>query len=164
MSKLFYGVSSQKEMVTHIRRACELVRAENVPDAMNLMIGTCCAETGLCTVRDIHFAQGKGPFQFDSNRFFDVKMRTLNEKPILADKIKEETGIDLARVDYSMLDYAPLVGAIMCRLGYLFVPMPIPKTLRGQALYWKTYWNSAAGKGTPEHYEAMVNKHWGGVV
>lgn len=156
MVKLFYGVSSQKEIITHIRRACEIVRYENSEESEQLLIGTCCTETNFCTYRDEYFNEGKGPFQEDSVRFYGDKKRLLNEKPDLVSKIKQETNIDIARLDYQMLEYAPLACAIMCRIGYLFVPVAIPKTLNGRAYYYKQYWNSyhPNAKGSVEKYLA----------
>jgi hypothetical protein len=40
----------------------------------------------------------------------------------------------------------------MARLHYLRVPNPIPYDLEGIARYWKIFYNTAAGKGTPEKF------------
>lgn len=48
----------------------------------------------------------------------------------------------------------------MCRLRYLAVPGPIPKTLDGQAAYWKAHYNTHLGAGKPEEYvSAWRNRH-----
>ena len=46
----------------------------------------------------------------------------------------------------------PAYAVAAARFQYFRVPEKIPTTLEGQAKYWKKYWNTAAGKGTPEQY------------
>lgn len=48
---------------------------------------------------------------------------------------------------------------VFCRLHYRRVPKPLPRTLEDQALYWKKYYNTAKGKGTPEHFAEIVSKY-----
>jgi hypothetical protein len=44
------------------------------------------------------------------------------------------------------------VAIAMCRIYYWRQPGSIPKTIGGRAEYWKKHYNTAGGKGTPEHY------------
>ena len=48
---------------------------------------------------------------------------------------------------------------IMCRLHYRRCPKPLPRTLADQAVYWKSYYNTYKGKGTPEHFAEIVTKY-----
>ena len=48
---------------------------------------------------------------------------------------------------------------VFCRLHYWRVPKPLPRTLEEQAKMWKQYYNTAKGKGTPEHFMEIVSKY-----
>ena len=48
---------------------------------------------------------------------------------------------------------------VFCRLHYRRVPKPLPRTLEEQASQWKIYYNTAKGKGTPEHFMEIVSKY-----
>tara|TARA_Y100001963_G_scaffold156838_1_gene251430 strand:- start:864 stop:1346 length:483 start_codon:yes stop_codon:yes gene_type:complete len=48
---------------------------------------------------------------------------------------------------------------VFCRLHYRRVPKPLPRTLEEQASQWKQYYNTAKGKGTPEHFMEIVSKY-----
>ena len=57
---------------------------------------------------------------------------------------KKELGIHLACNDW--------FACAMARLQYYRVPKPLPTTVHGLAKYWKTWYNSIAGKGTEEKF------------
>jgi len=50
-------------------------------------------------------------------------------------------------------------GVLLCREHYRRVPVYIPDDLVGQAQYWKTYYNTAAGKGTVDEYIVNWNRY-----
>ena len=158
---MFYGCSSQRELMSHIRRACDVISQRNVPVGVKMLSETCAAETGLCTAVDKYEPEGRGAFQFDSEGFKDTKSRFIGHYPEITDKILRELGINWASVEFEMLEYAPLLGAVFCRAKYYLVPYPIPLTRQGRAEYWKKWYNSTAGKGTPEHYMDMSARYLG---
>ena len=43
-------------------------------------------------------------------------------------------------------------GIVFCRLKYWRVPFKIPSNIKGQAKYWKKYYNSESGAGTVEKF------------
>ncbi|MGJ8863732.1 hypothetical protein ABFP36_25910, partial [Salmonella enterica subsp. enterica serovar Kentucky] len=61
-------------------------------------------------------------------------------------------GIDLSRTVYAELRTSPLMAMLFCRLRYLAVSESIPATPEARAAYWKKYYNTSAGKGTPQDY------------
>ena len=71
--------------------------------------------------------------------------------------------MDLSLIEWEHLRYNPYLSLIFTRLLYRFVKEPIPSTIEDRAKYWKKYYNTEAGKGTPEHYLEM-NKEFGGVL
>jgi hypothetical protein len=48
---------------------------------------------------------------------------------------------------------------VFCRLHLRRIPKKLPRTLEEQAKQWKTYYNTAKGKGTPEKYCEIVQKY-----
>lgn len=44
------------------------------------------------------------------------------------------------------------LAVLMARIHYMRFSAPVPSTLQGQAEYWKRYYNTTAGKGTPGKY------------
>ena len=72
----------------------------------------------------------------------------LDEKYIL--EPKEEEWSDILECNIA-------AAIVMCRLKYRRVPKPIPKDLNNQAKYWKDFYNSYLGAGTPEKFIEVVN-------
>lgn len=49
-------------------------------------------------------------------------------------------------------------ACLMARIHYLRVSESIPEDLRGQAGYWKSYYNTRLGKGTVDGYMSKFNE------
>ena len=81
----------------------------------------------------------------------------------LKDKILTDLGVDISLVEWEHLRYNPYLSLIFSRLLYRFVSEPIPLTIEERADYWKKFYNTEKGKGTPEHYLEM-NRVYGGVM
>ena len=67
------------------------------------------------------------------------------------DRIKEKLGIDWTKTQWQDLE-KPLYSGLAARLFLVRIPAPIPSDLPSQAQYWKTYYNTAAGKGTVQKF------------
>ena len=66
---------------------------------------------------------------------------------------------ELAKIQFIDLAYNDEMAILFCRLRYRVNPEPIPKTLEGQARYWKEVYNTKYGKGTPEEYIKNYKKY-----
>ncbi|CAH6911843.1 conserved hypothetical protein [Vibrio chagasii] len=143
----FYGLANAKELESAILATVAALGGGS--KAVCLMLGTCAAESNLGKARDNYKKSGYGLFQFDQIAIKDVIART---RPDRKQFIDERFGIDIDDVVPSDLNYSPLLSALFCRLHYLLVPESIPDTIEGRAKYWKKYYNTEAGKGTPDHY------------
>ena len=57
-----------------------------------------------------------------------------------------------------ILESSIVAGIVMCRLKYRRCPKPLPKKddIIGQSRYWKKYFNSSLGAGTPEKFQKAV--------
>ena len=58
----------------------------------------------------------------------------------------------LINVNFPELQYNLKYSILFTRLRYLVDSEPIPKTLEGQAKYWKRIYNTVHGSGTPDQY------------
>lgn len=66
---------------------------------------------------------------------------------------------ELAEIRFEDLEYNLKYSILFCRLRYLIDPEPIPKTLDGQAGYWKRIYNTYKGSGKPEQYVKNYKKY-----
>ena len=76
------------------------------------------------------------------------------------DGIKAKLHIDWTKTTWSDLD-KPLYSGLAARLFLARIPDPIPSDLTAQAMYWKKYYNTAAGKGTVQKFIDDVKKATG---
>ena len=104
-----------------------------------------------------------GIFQIDKIAFEEVQRRLQPDSDVgenlkkYNEILKEELDIDLTTAKFSDLKI-PLYGAAFAR-AYLFtVPEALPTTLNSRAAYWKKYYNTSAGAGTPEDYINRVSE------
>ena len=67
------------------------------------------------------------------------------------EKIQTATGISWQDTSWDDLQ-KPMYSGIAARLYVSNIPAPIPTDVRGQAEYWKKYYNTEKGKGTVEDF------------
>lgn len=152
---LYYGLTTKKQLHDHIRHACQILTPDNAAQAIELLVGTACAETHFGTFRDKHERQGRGVFQFDEIRFKDVRNYLLIDRQDIQKIIIDEFNFDMRYIGFGIaLDHSPLLATVLCRIGYYMKPEPLPSVgdIIGQAAYYKKYWNSSIGKSTPAKY------------
>lgn len=58
-----------------------------------------------------------------------------------------------------ILTYNIAAQIVMCRLHYRRVIKPLPGSLLEQAQYWKSFYNTAKGKGTVDHFIKLVEQY-----
>jgi len=97
--------------------------------------------------------------QVDSVGFAETKKTALRK---YHDKIKESFKIDWDKTEWFDLQ-KPLYSGLAARLYLARIPEAIPKAddIKAQGQYWKTYYNTAAGKGTVEKFVSDVKKATG---
>ena len=120
------------------------------PEAVDLVFETGNAETGYRHLEQM----GGGP----AKSFWQVELNTLADnwenyisyrKPLIEALYK--LGYIEKDPEFSIVANIA-VGIAMCRIYYYRQPGSIPKTIEGRADYWKIFYNTEGGKGTPEHY------------
>lgn len=152
-----YGYINKDTTIDMCHKICKCLGygANNI--AHKLIYETGVAETGFGRVTDKTLGAGMGITQFDKLPFDDIKRRSLH----LKDKILTDLGVDISLVEWEHLRYNPYLCLIFTRLLYKLVTRPIPLSIEERAEYWKEFYNTKLGKGTPEHYLEM-NKSYGG--
>ena len=152
-SFFLYGLTSEQHLRDIIKSVVLYLGGGENAEA--LLLETASAETALGTAVDTSYNVGMGLMQFDPIGFDDVKARTSQRNK---ERVKRCFGIDIDRVQYTELRYSPLLSVVFARLKYILVPHAIPDTLEGRAKYWKHWYNSELGAGTPEYYASSAHK------
>ena len=67
------------------------------------------------------------------------------------DRVQDALGVDPTTIKYEDLA-DDKTNLIFARLYLMMRPDPIPKTPQDRAKYWKKYYNTVLGKGTPQKY------------
>lgn len=152
-SKLrYYGLVRVEHALDIAEAICDVLGHGANGRAVHLMLETSAQETQLGGYVDpTPYRAGTGLCQIDEIAFRDIVTRT---NPRNRKLIRDEFGVDLARLKYQELEFNPFLSLLFCRLHYILVPAPIPATVDERAIYWKRYYNTFAGKGTPEEYLA----------
>ncbi len=135
------------------------------PKALDLVYNT-----GLVESKYVYLQQIKGPargfFQCEPWVAVDVCTNYLKYRESLMKKVAKVCMLDwnvFMTPDENQWRYILTTNVaaqiVLCRLHYRRVPKPLPRTLEEQAHYWKDYFNTAKGKGTPEHFMEIVSKY-----
>lgn len=147
-----YGISNVRQVKLFAQAVCEVLGGGDA--AVRLLCETAAAETQCGTVADsTPEGAGRGLFQCDKIPFADTIARSSKTD---LDALQSNFGFDLRKIEWSVLNYSPLVAAAVCRLHYKLRPGNIPLDLKGRAAYWKKHYNSELGAGTVEHYIAST--------
>lgn len=153
-----YGVINLKRVCEDAQLICECIGHGKNGTAIDMIIETAVAETGLGAIEDKTVGAGMGITQFDDKPFQDIRDRNQKLRP----KILKELGIDINLVEWDDLRYNQFLALLFTRLLYWLKGEPIPLTIEERAEYWKRHYNTYApnAKGTVEHYLEM-NRNFG---
>ncbi len=153
-----YGIINPQRILEDAQQICDCIGHGKYETAVEMIVETAIAETGLGQIEDKTVGCGMGLTQFDDKPFQDIRNRSIK----LKDKIYKELHIDISLVEWDDLRYNQFLALLFTRLLYWLKGEPIPKTLEERAAYWKRHYNTYAptAKGTPEHYLEM-NKKFG---
>jgi hypothetical protein len=102
---------------------------------------------------------GRGAWQIDKIAFDDV--RDIKNHPQLKkylSLIKTKLGIDILNLEWDDCNKL-IIGCIVARLVmFLKNITPNDTSRRERAIQWKKYYNTSAGRGTPEKYWKIVQE------
>lgn len=157
------NASQMREVITEVLNALGSKYAD--PKAIDLVYNT-----GLVESKYVYLKQIKGPargfWQCEPFSGVDICINYLKYRESLMKKVAEVCLLDwkyfLNPTEDSMqfiLTTNIAAQIIFCRLHYRRVPKALPRTLEEQATYWKDWYNTHKGKGTPQHFAEIVSKY-----
>ena len=132
------------------------------PAAVELVLGTAMQESKLRWLVQLGGGPGRGLWQMEPATHDDIWKNFLAYQKPLADRVTRYKGVwSLSPQLGDPYDVDELVGNLfyacaMCRVHYYRQKEELPEAgnLSGQARYWKKYYNTPLGAGTPEEYIA----------
>ena len=139
-----------REAIKDVLTKCNFTITDEI---INLLVGTACVESNCGE----YIKQINGPacgiFQIEPNTAKDIQENYIKYKPDLK-YLHDKFYLKSLTLEENLM-YNLSYSILMCRLFYRRIKEPIPKTISGQAAYWKKYYNTYLGKGTIEDY---INK------
>tara|TARA_R100000656_G_scaffold123650_1_gene100467 strand:+ start:2220 stop:2684 length:465 start_codon:yes stop_codon:yes gene_type:complete len=151
----------EKQIKNLIIRVLENINLHS-EEAENLVFRTGMVESGYRYIRQLR-GPARGFFQCEPWVSVDICNNYLKYRPDLMKQVSKAIKVNLSHftspveADWDFLLETNLAAQIaMCRLHYRRIPKALPKTLKGQAAYWKKYYNSSAGRGTVEDFLERV--------
>lgn len=137
----------RKEVIGPVLKKMDLWSVE----AEDLLLGTAVHESGgLKRLRQYDGGPALSYYQMEPASLYDLHDHFLKFRPGLREKLDKFQISELPLAENLIMNLAYATAA--ARLHYYRAPDEIPKGLQGQADYWKQYWNTKAGKGTPDQY------------
>lgn len=125
--------------------------------AEELLIRTCCAESGAKKLRQHRGGPALGLWQMEPATHEDIWNTYLKFRSVLEAKVKGL--ISFNRVSMKPPPSHELVtnlryACALARIKYWRAPDALPKRddIKGMAKYWKKHYNTAGGKGTIKHF------------
>lgn len=140
--------------------------------AENLVMGTAAQESLLVYIdqkeprgRRPQIGPGLGLWQMEAATHDDIWQNWLMHRTPLARAVLNTCEVRTSAaapfdVPALTLVYNLRYGAAMCRIHYRRVPESLPAAddVEGMARYWKRYYNTALGKGTPAQFVSNYGK------
>lgn len=157
-----YGINTDAELTASIEYAVQtFALGANKEDLRNLLRETAIAESNYGrAIYDNKRGFGYGAFQFDKIGMKQALQVAQNKGLIDRIQLSDLYPFDISPANYKQVydefQQKSILQAILCRMYYLGINEKIPNTLEGRARYWKKYYNSELGAGTPEKYIARV--------
>lgn len=148
------GINARQLREQIIAPALKAINAYS-PAAENLVFGTACAESACGHfLRQFPAGPALGIFQIERATHNDMWNNYIMKRPQLHAALRERVGIGPVESLQERLISDLLYSAMMCRVFYLRVPAALPAAtdVQGMAEYWKKYYNTHLGKGTPQKF------------
>ena len=126
-------------------------------EAEDLMMGTAAQESLLGKYIKQDHGPALGIFQMEPRTHDDIWTRYLTQNPKVCNDLMITCKF-ANKPTKEMLVYNLFYAAAMTRVFYRRIPDTIPRTLEGQAEYWKTWYNTPQGAGSTSQYIANYNR------
>ncbi len=158
-----YGINSDAELTAAIEYTVQnFAMGANVDNLRAMLRETAITESNYGrAIYNNKRGFGYGAFQFDPIGMKQSLLVAESKGQLNKIRLLSLTTSDLSPANYkgvyeNDLQLKSTLQAILCRMYYAGIREAIPSTLEGRARYWKKYYNSVLGAGTPEKYIARV--------
>jgi hypothetical protein len=142
-----YNHTQFKNLIERVLRGIDLYS----PEAVSLLLGTAAVESDFGTfLVQLGSGPARGPFGMEPTTERCIWDNYLEYKFDLKTLVIMDSGVCAASA--LSLETNLLYSIAMARVHYRRKPGALPKTLEGQAQYWKKFYNTEKGKGTVEDY------------
>ncbi len=130
--------------------------------AQQLLLGTAIQESGLSARIQLGGGPALGLFQMEPNTANDIWTNFLSYRPGLAGRMTALLSAPGAN-KVAELQNNDMYAAAMARVCYYRAPAPLPalNDIQGMARYWKQYYNTPLGAGSPSQFVANWNRVMG---
>ncbi|GAB4184151.1 MAG: hypothetical protein OHK0024_24240 [Thalassobaculales bacterium] len=127
--------------------------------AVRLVVGTAAAESSFAALYQRPQGPALGLWQIEPATLDDIEQNFLRHRPQLEAAVMMWVAARPADLRLHLVSNLA-VAALVARLIYWRSPLKLPRAddIAGQARIWKAAYNTAAGKGTPAHYEAAYRR------
>ena len=155
------------QMKTLISSVCSEMGSKFASNsAVKLVLVTGIVESRYEYIRQMGDGPARSFWQVEPATAVDNLAHYLKHRPKLMARCAEASLVDLKHwqnfddtVWADILEKNIASGIVHSRLKYWRVPRPMPNTITGAARYWKKYYNTAGGKGDPEHFVDAYRKY-----
>lgn len=127
--------------------------------AVNLLLGTALAESGLRDLKQRGGGPALGLYQMEPATYYDTMTWLRSQRPVWWENLMNEYQGEPS--PNQLIGDLPLATA-MARLKYWRDPEPLPVAddILGLASMWKRIYNTPAGAGRIEHFMGGLKKQW----
>lgn len=127
-------------------------------EACQIIIGTGCQESKFTFIHQEDKGPALGFFQCEPATYKSIINNVFLYNVAMKQRFQAVLGSEIMP-DFSGLMWNLKLACIVCRLHYLRVNEEIPIDLKGQAAYYKKYYNTPLGKATEQEYIDNFNKY-----
>lgn len=132
-------------------------------EAEQLLLGTAAQESNFQYIDQItrngeKIGPAVGLYQMERATHDDIWKSYIDLRPKLK-KTVEQFLAPFPENKWEQMQGNHYYATAMARVFYLRFRSPLPKTLPDMAGYWKGYWNTKLGKGTPDQFVANYKKY-----
>lgn len=133
--------------IIEVLTACKFTVSDSI---VNMLFETACVESDCGKYVKQVGGPACGVFQIEPNTAKDMQENFIKYRTELQN-LHDNLYIKCLTLEENLC-YNLAYSIFMCRIYYMRIKKPIPKTKEARAEYWKKYYNTDLGKGTVAKY------------
>ena len=130
----------------------------NTQASVELMMGTAAQESHIgYWLNQMNGGPGRGIYSIEPDTSEDIWRYLMREDKSDLKQVVSELAAGDSDLE-SQLTTNLMYATALARIKFWMIPEPIPEDLEGQAAYWKSHYNTPAGRGTVVEYLESYRK------